>query len=264
MENLLTYNKNLSPQEIYELIKKNNYEGLRIFSQLDINDQLITDFNFLNDLPFLEGLSIASRVDPDYSFLKNLKRLKYLNIMNEGSSTIDLSAQTELEDISLQWRKSIMNIEACVKLKSIGLIDWKEKNMNWFSHLQQLEEVVIKGGTIESIKELKGLNKIQRIVLGALRKLRDIDVLKELTSLKEIQFLSCPNIYNFDVLRYTHELETIRIVDCKTVRSIHFVVELHKLKKIALLGRTFVEDKDLRPIRNVPEKFFSPSKEYIV
>jgi len=61
----------------------------------------------LKDFVFLNELSFAFRNDPDFTFLKSLINLHYLNIgiSAKESHTIDLSNQINLEELRIQWRK---------------------------------------------------------------------------------------------------------------------------------------------------------------
>ncbi|RAV97598.1 hypothetical protein [Pseudochryseolinea flava] len=258
---LLVYKKGYTAEEVLSIIRQHNLRGLRIFAQL--KDDRLPDLDFLSEYNFLEALDITSVDDSSFSFLDKLGNLKHLTVNCPGQNIIDLSKQTELETLTLHWRKGkIFGLEKCNRINSLCLVDYTEEDFKPVASLLNLEDLKVKTALITTCRGLENLTKLKSILLGNCKKLSEIDGLKDLKRLIHLSFDLCPQIRNYTPLRYLINLETLQIVDCKGVSSIRFIENLPALKRILLLGNTDVLDGDLMPARNIKEVFYKHRKHY--
>lgn len=260
---LLIYKKHYSVSDVIAIIKEHKLRGIQIFAQL--KNQRLPNLDFLSDYSFLEVLDITSVDDSDFSFLKTLNKLKELTINVLGNNIIDLSNQTNLETLSIQWRKNrILGLEKCVKISSLCLVDYSEKDFGPVSALLSLEDLKIKTALIDTCGSLAELTKLKTILFGNCKKLSSLGGLGNLKNLTSISFDLCPQINNYDELGKLHNLENLQITDCKAVSSIKFIEGLVNLKKLSFLGNTEISDGNLTPAKKVKEVFYKHRKHYNV
>lgn len=258
--NFLMYQKEYTPDFVKKTIRKKNLNGLRIFA--DLEDQRVYSFEFLKEYDFLEGLEIASRDEDSYAFLKFLTKLKHLNLQNEGTIEIDLSNQINLESLSLQWRKSIVGMESCQKLKKLALVGYSEENLLPVKSVKNLLKLMVIDSKIKNLEGISGLAMLQHISLVHCKSLTSISELNKLQNLGILEFQTCPKIQDFELLSDLTKLESLQIIDCKIINSIKFMEKLPSLKKLFLSGNTEIEDGDLSPAKNIADVFITPMKHY--
>jgi hypothetical protein len=258
--NNLLYEKSFNPFLVRKLIEDNSLSGLAIFT--DLKEQRVDDFDFLSKYPFLEQLSISSIPDHEYDFLKHLPLLKSLNIQNEGISPIDLSSQVNLENLGIQWRKSITGFECLLKLKRLCLIHWKEQDLSNLKHLENLEELLIKTSSLKTLTGIEGLKKLTYVSVANSRFLDSISLLNKMPMLQRLEIEASSKIDDYDNLTDLPHLEELVLTNCKNIKSIKFVKNFHKLKRLFLLGNTFVDDNDLTPAKDIEDVICPHKKSY--
>lgn len=258
---LLVYRKDYSVSDVSSIIKEHKLRGLRIFAQL--KDDRLPNLDFLSDYSFLEVLDITSVDDGSFSFLNKLENLKELTINVTGDNIIDLSNQTNLESLSIQWRKGkVLGLDKCTKITSLCLVDYSEKDFYPISSLVSLEDLKVKTALINNLLGLENLTKLKSILLGNCKKLSSLNGLGILKNVTSLSFDLCPQIKNYDETGNLHNLENLQITDCKGVESIKFIESLAGLKRLSLLGNTDVLDGNLMPAKKVREVFYKHRKHY--
>jgi hypothetical protein len=247
--NLLVYKSSYNADEVYSVIRNRKLNGLRIFAELK-NDRL-DDISFLGDYAFLEELDITSANDFDFSFLSRLVNLKKLTINVEGNAELDLSCLSKLEYLSVQWRKKIKGLDKCIRLSSLGLIEFKEADLAKLTNLKSLIDVRIKTASIETLDGLSELNNLQSLSVGNCKKLVSIRAINELPQLQHLSFDTCPNIKDYDCITSLPVLQSLSLTDCGSIASIKFIESYPLLSKLSLLGNTVITDGDLFPAKRI-------------
>ena len=69
-DSLLVFKKGYTPEFVFETIHKKNLNGLRIFAIL--NEDRLSNINFLSDYSFLKSLDITSVDDYSFDFFERL------------------------------------------------------------------------------------------------------------------------------------------------------------------------------------------------
>lgn len=258
---LLVYRKEYSLNDVKTIIKEHKLRGLRIFAQLK-NDRL-PNLDFLSDYSFLEVLDITSVDDSSFNFLHKLEKLKELTISVPGDNIIDLSYQTNLESLIIEWRKNkILGLEKCNKIRTLCLIDYTEKDFMPVSSLLSLEDLKVKTAIVNNLNGLVKLTNLKSILLGNCKKLKSLDGIADLKNVTSLSFDLCPLIENYDELGNLPNLENLQLTDCNSVSSIRFIERLSALKKLSLLGNTDILDGDLIPAKKIKEVFYKDRKHY--
>jgi hypothetical protein len=247
--NLLVYKHGYKIEDVYDIISKEKLSGLRIFSELK-SDRL-DDISFLKNYTFLEALDITGANDFDFNFLNNLINLKKLSINVEGNNEINLRNLKKLEYFAVQWRKSIIGLDNCTNLSSLGLIEFKEKDLQKIEGLASLVDLRIKSATIESLQGADKLINLQSLNIGNCKKLHSIKAINHLSKLKEFYLDICPSIKDFDEVTELPSLETLSLIDCGKVQSLKFIELYPSLQKLSLLGNTVIVDGDLVPAKRI-------------
>jgi len=257
---MLIYKRGYKPAFVFNYIKDNNLEGLRIFDHFDPLDNL----NFLSEYVFLNRLVITCMKDHDYSFLKHLKNLKSfaLSLSVKNDNLLDLTELTNLEYLSLAWRKNIKGLENCKKLRTLCIWEFNELDLEKIKELKNLKELVIKTASIENLNGIEDLKSLENVILGNCRKLRSIKGIEALQNLKKIEFDACTKIVNFDALEGLKKLERLEIVNCKEIDSIGFVKNMKSLKELSLLGNTTIKDADMIPAKDIEDVVYVHKKNY--
>lgn len=248
-DNLLVYKKGYNPELVRKIIVDNKLGGLRIFSIL--KDDKLETIDFLQDYNFLEKLDITSSVDFNFDFLNSLVNLKKLSLNVEGNNTINLSNLKSLEYLSIKWRKDIKGFENCTSLSSLGLIEFKEKDLVKFSNLISLTDIRIKTASNTSLNGLQGLVNLQSLNIGNCKKLTSIIAVNELPKLRSLEFEKCPNINDYQLVTKLPSLESFSLIDCGRIDSIEFIEGMPMLSKLSLLGNTVINDGNLIPAKNI-------------
>lgn len=257
--NLLVYKKGYTPAYVKTILKKKGLDGLRIVAVLQENR--FDNLDFLSEYGFLTKLHITSRDDCDFSFLEKMQILEDLSINIPGTSVIDLANQTNLSNLSINWRKQIQHISSCNNLKKLTLIEFREIDFSAIKSLKSLSSLSIKTSSIKTLAGIKELINLEYLSLGNCGSLKDIHDLKGLGSLKELKFDICSRLRDFSSLSVLSSLEVLQIDDCKKIKSIEFVVFFPKLRKLTLLGNTDVEDGNLANAKSL-DVYYTPRKHY--
>lgn len=249
------YDKNF----VFSVLSEKCLDGIRVNTRWEN----INNLGFLSEYDFLESLDIVGIGDFDFSFLSSLKKIKRLSISLVGDNIIDLSNQANLESLSIQWRKGkILGLDKCIKITSLCLVDYSEKDFSPVSSLLSLEDLKVKTALINNCDGLESLTKLKSILLGNCKKLSSLDGLGILKNVTSLSFDLCPQIKNYDEIGNLHNLENLQITDCKGVGSIKFIESLPGLKRLSLLGNTDVLDGNLMPAKKVKEVFYKHRKHY--
>jgi len=258
---MLVYKKGYTYGFVKDTIATYKLEGLRIFDHLDALDSL----DFLKDYNFLEKLSIDCILDQNYSFLKNLTKLKYLGIgiSVKENNPIDLSNQQNLESLDIHWRKGkIIGLEKCRNIKTLIIWSFKEKDFNAISHLSELVDLEVKTGSVETTAGLENLKHLESLSIAYCPRLKSIKEISSLKKLSSLEIWACSKIEDYDELKGLDSLTSLKIVNGKGISSIKFIQNFPALNKLSLSGNTVILDGDLTPAKNIEKVFYKHYKHY--
>jgi hypothetical protein len=263
-DNLLVYEKRYSLDFIRRTIQKRKLDGLFVYDVLDP----LPSFDFLAEFTFLTQLRMQPCDDYNYSYLLQLTNLRYLYIGEPTTDNleIDLSAQTNLVELGLHWRKNIKGLENCSKLHSLFLTEYTEKNLSFIQNAPTVRELIIKTGSMTGLAGIESCQDLESIYLANCRSLKSIGALNHHPNLKSIELDLCggkSGIQDFHKLTDLPGLEKLIVFDCK-LPSIHFITQIPSLKKVILRGRTEIMDGDVRPLLRVPEVNYQNRANYNV
>lgn len=185
----------------------------------NVTDTLVSPLKYAKNLEqFHVTLNDASlkREVTDFSFLKEMPKLKefwyinndYKNLQKETLSTIDFSANKEIEHINIQnttlsnlfglrgtnpkflslQNNNISNISQISKMTNLIRLDLDSNKITSIKGLENLKNLItlyLRDNPIEDISSLKGLENLEALHLRN-TKIKDITALKELKKLHRL------------------------------------------------------------------------------
>jgi hypothetical protein len=260
--NFLMYKTGYTAEFIKQTIDKNKLNGLRIFDDAFPEQERLTSFDFLAEYDFLEGLEIATIFDNDYSFLKSLPKLKHLSLQNESQAIVDLSCQSNLETLYMEWRKGLKGLEKCVKLKNLGIHGIKSEDLELLAPLHELRWLKLLTSKIRTLNGISNCGKLATIIIGYCRSLTSIKDINGLPELNSLEVDSCSRVQDFNLLTDLPNLETLEITNCGKIPSIKFLKNFPKLTHYYMFGNTDVIDSDLKPAKNIKDVIYIRRRHY--
>ncbi|MFE4094611.1 leucine-rich repeat domain-containing protein [Priestia sp. YIM B13484] len=245
--------------ECIEYINKHNVKHLDITNDYYKKE----DIDFLFQCNHIEYLSIHGEYLKDISGIYSLKNLEGLGITSINLD-IDLAHLNTLESLTLSWNKKFKNINQLSNLK--GLYIWsynpKNKNLEEFKELKNLESLLLAQCRIESLQGIQHLNKLSSLEIAYLRTLKSLKGIEGLySSLKFLKIEACKNIQDFSTIQTLSKLEILSLPRCGEVPSINFIRRLENLEAFSFLG-TNVLDGDISPCTKLKQVYFTNKKHY--
>ncbi|MEW4265197.1 leucine-rich repeat domain-containing protein [Priestia megaterium] len=245
--------------ECIEYINKHRVKSLDITNEYYKKEGV----NFLLQCNHIEYLSIDGGYLKDISGIYSLKNLKGLGI-SSAKIEIDLGNLSTLETLTLSWNKKFKNIHQLSNLK--GLYIWsynpKNKNLEEFKELKNLESLLLAQCRIESLQGIQHLNKLSSLEIAYLRTLKSLKGIEGLnSSLKFLKIEACKNIQGFSTIQTLSKLGMLSLPRCGEVPSINFIRRLENLEAFSFLG-TNVLDGDISPCTKLKQVYFTNKKHY--
>ena len=259
-ENLLVYNPKYTVQEINNILKENNLDGLRFFCFFE--EDRVTDFSFLKEITHLNTLSLFLMDEVTFDFLYDLASLKSLHIQTLFFP-IDFARLPQLNTLSLQWNKSnVINLHALRNLSHLSISEFTEGDLEVISTLTSLRSLAMATAKCKTLKGIEKLVNLEALSIGAFRQLADISAISGQDKLRYLEFDICPKMRDFSPLGKLQNLEILELLDCKNLESIQFVKDMKKLEQLSILGTTVVNDFDLTPAANIARVYGGFGKKY--
>ncbi|MCJ7983162.1 leucine-rich repeat domain-containing protein [Priestia sp. OVL9] len=245
--------------ECIEYINKHRVKSLNITHEYYKRE----DIDFLFQCNHIEYLSIDGEYLKDISGIYSLKNLKGLGTASINLD-IDLARLNTLESLTLSWNKKFKNINKLSNLK--GLYIWnynpKNKNLEEFKELKNLESLLLAQCRIESVQGIQHLNKLSSLEIAYLRSLKSLKGLGNLdVSLKFLKIEACKNIQDISDISLLTNLEKLSLTKCGKLTFINFIRNLKKLTGFSFLG-TNVLDGDISPCTRLKQVYFTNKKHY--
>lgn len=232
--------------------------------ELNLEGNVISDTELLEDFPNLISLSLSSNMIDDISFLKNIKSLNYLDLSDNRIENIDylkelnelvyldlnrnkISDISALQDLKKMktlrlWTNPIYDISFLKKLKKLQYLDiWsiKAKDFNVLLHLTQLDDLDIGSNQIKDLSFLVNLKNLNRL-RARNNEITNFSVLKDLKKLTSID-LSNNKLNDISFLNELEQIEYLILSDNKSITNYSFLNSLINIKSLDL-SRNQLED----------------------
>jgi hypothetical protein len=214
------------------------------------------DLSLLKDLIQVEVFDICDYTIKDISDINFLKNLKELNISTYCKTQIDFSNFTQLESLSLFWRKNVIGFENLKNLKKLFLYKYNPaaKDLSELSAIHSLEYLSLKSPAIESIGNIIGLQQnLKFLGIYAGTKLHNIESLAELKNLQTLELDTCKKINNLNVIGKISSLEKLSVSNCGNIESLEPVSKLINLNELRFIESTNIIDGNIKIVSSLPK-----------
>jgi Leucine-rich repeat (LRR) protein len=204
----------------------------------------VKDVSFLKEFPELLALNICTVV---YSFdpINSLHNLKELSLdLARDKTPLRFSEFSQLEECHLVWDKNVSGIFICENLKTLALFDFKEKNINKFLRLKNLEKLALVTSPLQDLRGIGDLKKLKVLSFTYLRKLEDFTGLEELPALENLSITACGRI-NLGTSKELKGLKSLDLYDLPNLKSIKDLFKFPNLEAVFIWGSTSILDGDL-------------------
>lgn len=247
MKNLLRYRKNLSVNDIRNLIQNEEYDGLFVHSMPNLNE--IYDLNFLKELKFLKNLRICISGNVDVSALQSLELLEDLTVEVECLEDFDFSKFQKVKHFSFSLFRKKTKVIIPPSTEDLFLQEVQASDFTFLSNIENVKLLRIKSSSIKSMIGLESTTSLTELRLGGVRSLKSIthelpSTIKklELDSISALEIVDAKNLLN---------LEELEIVDCAKIETLKNFEMCKKLKRVCFRGKTNIKDGQLDFLRGV-------------
>lgn len=205
------------------------------------------DLSFLRELRQLVAITLLERGIPhlDLTPLGELTSLIELRLMVATSSPIDYSQFPHLRRCFLEWKPGVVNLFTCAGLTHLGLDHPPAKLLVELGNLPLLQELSLFTCPVRSLDSLGSLNHLRSLRLANLRKLEGNDFLAQLGTLRWLQVQQCTGFNDLSPLAHLRDLEELFLESVGKVNSLRPLFGLKRLRKFHLYGRSTLLDDDL-------------------
>jgi len=222
------------------------------------------DLEFLNNYPYIRGVSLQSVGEIDISGLRYLDRLEYL-LLVENKAPFDLANFPYLIEFRGDWYPKLRITSDCRRLQILDLSKYKpkSKDLTELAELPVLEDLSIVQSPLTSISGIGRFPGLNCLALTYLTKLESIAAICELkdSQLEIMECEVCKKIRDHDAVKCVPSLRTLRFNNCGEIPSIGFLDGLKNLEDFRFVD-TNVIDGDLRPLLRLKSAGFFKKKHY--
>ncbi|MBQ6862925.1 MAG: hypothetical protein IJO14_01665, partial [Clostridia bacterium] len=213
------------------------------------------NIDFITNCPTLKHLRIIPPDDCgnsfDYSPLYSMPQIKSIQCATaygrkeEFCTQIDCAAIHGLESVHVT-NDGYKNYNTVETLKSLGLTDYKKRDLSEAFNSSLLDTLSIFQSKTETLEGIQKSPKLQCLYLHYNRSLRDISALKKVkNTLRALRIDHCPKIEDFSVLRELENLELLELTGENVLPDLHFLKNMKNLKTFTFSVN--VADGDLSP-----------------
>lgn len=254
----------INSDRLADCIKYLHNNDLRYISIDYFQGYKAKDIAFLVQLKdFLEGLSVSETLF-DYSIVKQLHKLKYLDVPDNGKDIIDLKNFPAIEMCGVAFSERLQGLESCSNLKSLTITNYKSKtkDLSTLPSLDNLEHLSLIKTDITTLQGIEHYSNLKRLEIFSASKLEAIAPLQALSnSLEEIQIEQCKKINDYESLGKVKSLTKIILSESGEIKSLAFIKELPRLKFISFWG-TNVLDGNIKYCEGLSYVGFDNKKHY--
>ena len=206
---------------------------------LSLGDDSLTDLSALASLTNLQTLYLNNNESiNDFSFLKNLRSLRVLDLSATGLSDDDLqtlSGIKSLTELTIQGNKAITDLKSLSTLKGLTVLDAQSCSISDLASLKGLTELnslVLADNQVKSIEDIQGLSHLVYLDLRS-NQIESISALDGLSNELGTLYLQNNQISgNLDTLADMKQLTTLDISDNNDISDMSALLNLKKVLRI--------------------------------
>jgi hypothetical protein len=234
--------------EIADVMKQYRITHLRLNAPTERHARL----DFLGELTFLERVDLSALSVPDVSPLYELHGLRRLTISGIKKE-IDFTRFPKLEELRIDWHpKFFSSVRACGQLRTLGIGNYNDADLQQFNNLQFLEELVVSRSRLENLAGVEHFPKLGRLSLDFAKRL---ETLEPLDACRELWYLTvdeAKNLRQIDPVSRLANLRELCLKRCPEIESLRPIQGAHALEYVGLLETTTIKDGDLSALLTLP------------
>ncbi len=208
--------------------------------------------DFLQHLPFLEGLLLLVYNIPDISAIHNLRRLRTLSTSCRDKTPLDFSQFPLLEDCGLDWRPRSQSIFQCKTLKRLFIDKYSDKDTTSFRDLVNMESLSFASGSLNDLTGLRPLRKLKKLGLYRLGSLSSLQGIEDLHDLEALEIGTCRKLTTITEVHKLKNLRRLWINNSDEIDSLRPIEGLNRLEEVNFTDSTNILDGDLSPLTHLP------------
>ena len=212
-----------------------------------------SDLSFLKNLKQLKYFELLDHWVSDISIINNLSELKELNITSNCNDVIDCSNFPHLERIGLEWFPNAKSLFDCVTLQRVFIYCCKIKDLSVFKKLRNLEYLSLKSPSIEAIGDISSLKNLKFLGIYNARKLVSLEGIEVLKDLEFLEIERCQKIPDIEPVRQLKNLKRLWIPNNGAIPTLKPVVNLPKLEAVLFHESTNIQDGNLKILNDLPK-----------
>ena len=182
-------------------------------------------------------------------WVKSLQAKTIYGRREELTTELDCAKLRGLEKLSVTNRQ-YKHFNVVQTLKSLGLSNYKEKDLTATFSSSILDTLTVLQSGIESLDGIQTSQRLQCLYLYHNRALRDIGALRDVKStLRALRIENCPKIDDFSVLSELENLELLELSENNELPDLEFLRKMKSLKTFVFTVN--VKSGDLSPCMNL-------------
>ncbi len=247
--------------EIAQVMVKENISSLLLKRSIGWCD---SDLSFLSDVPYIRKLCLFAGDLLDLSLLNNLTQLDTLYLECPAAKIgPDFSALTRLKDLRVDWKPCYMSLFENENISYLHIQGFKEQDLRHLAQLTFLNDLVLIGGSINSLDGIQSLTKLSTVMLYQCTKLQSIGDIVNCNTLTEVRIESCKKITDMEKLLELTFIESLVLERSVNIKTIKGIGQFDKLRKLRVCDTSIVDGdmSELLVLKDV-DIFFSNKKHY--
>lgn len=204
--------------------------------------------DFLNSLPDLKSLVLIDYSIKSITPIHVLTGLVNLQISTYCNTPIDFTCFPLLTECSLEWIDGSDSLFNSTALKKLHINGYPKTNSAVFSGLTNLRELTILNSNIDNIDGIVGLENLNELRFGNLKKMSSLEGVQKLHNLTRLSIEKCKRIESVDQVFQLHKLNYLAILDSGNICTLKGIESLTNLSKFFFFESTNIVDGDLSPL----------------
>jgi hypothetical protein len=152
----------------------------------------------------------------------------------------------------LEWRDSVKSLYDCTTLKHVFINNCPVTSLHAFDKLKNLEYLSLKSPKLESIGDVKTLQKLNFLGIYIAGELSSLEGIEQFHNLEMLEIERCRKISNIEPVKALKKLQRLMIANCGKIDSLKPVAELKKLREIFFHESTNILDGNLAILKSLP------------
>ena len=215
----------------------------------------------------VEFLDWVGSSNPDLRPVGELASLRHLSIQPDADPMrhLGLGNCSKLISLAVDWPLVVDTVFSCTKLLDLTIDRVPEGELQEFGVFSSLRALKLTRCRTRSLEFLKGNTEIESLELETCRNISDLSPIGSLKKLRRLSLDGCRAIESLEPLAELTNLEILRLRDVGTIPSLSPVANCKSLLALSCGGRSFIEDRDLSSIAQLPNltlASFSPPTKY--